>query len=375
MKGILSIGLMLVLGLLHYPLVAEESIEENIQLIIRAETKHENIQQLMKAHHVPGLSLAVIRDRNIVWLKGYGVKQSGSEDKIDRDTLFSVGSISKVGTAVVTLKQVDLGRFKLDANVNQYLISWKVPESRYSKQSAVTLRRILSHTAGFNVHGFTDFQPGESLPKTVDILNGKYPAKSSPVRLIFEPGSSFKYSGGGTTVQQMLLEDTLGKDFAALTQEQLFKPLGMNRSTYLNPVPNSLGNIAKAHDRNGRPRALPRGYEAMPEQAASGLWTTPGDLGKLIVTLMNAYDGQNASFISQKLAKEMMTPVEPSEFGLGPVMVDKVIFQHGGANDSYKAFFQGNLETGDGYVIFTNSASGRGLINQLKVILNKLISR
>lgn len=373
MKGVFSSGLILVLSLLHYPLVAKESFEENIQQIIRAETKYENIQNLMKAYHVPGLSLAVIRDRNIVWLKGYGVKQSGSKDKINSDTLFSVGSISKVGTAVVTLKQVDLGRFKLDADINQYLTSWKVPESRYNKQSAVTLRRILSHTAGFNVHGFADFQPGESLPKTVDILTGKYPAKSSPVRLIFEPGSSFKYSGGGTTVQQMLLEDTLGKDFASLTQEQLFKPLGMNRSTYLNPVPNSLGNIAKAHDRSGRPRALPRGYEAMPEQAASGLWTTPGDLSKLIITLMQAYDGHHSSFISQKLAREMMIPVEPSEFGLGPVIVDKTIFQHGGANDSYKAFFQGNLQTGDGYVIFTNSASGRGLINQLKVILNKLI--
>ncbi|MCW8876543.1 MAG: beta-lactamase family protein [Kangiellaceae bacterium] len=361
--------------------IANDSIEDKLQNVIRSETSYNDINELMQDHGVPGISLALIHDRRLYWTKGFGVKQASANkqtvasQKVDTETIFSVGSISKVGAAVVSLKQVDQGKIKLDADVNQYLTSWKVPQSRYNKVQPVTLKNILSHTAGFNVHGFADFQPGERIPKTLDILEGRYPAKNSEIELIFEPGSRYKYSGGGTTVQQMLLEDLLQKSFAELTQQHLFKPLGMNRSTYQNPLPKSLVNVAKAHDRRGKPRALPRGYEAMPEQAASGLWTTPTDLSKIIVSLMKSYDGDSNGFLSQNIVKKMMARVGPSEFGLGPVMVDKFTFQHGGSNDSYKAFFRGNLQTGNGYVIFTNGANGNALIKVLREVLEKLLNQ
>lgn len=352
---------------------AQDSFQKNFQQAIHTETNYKNIVELMSATNVPGVSIAVIRDRKLYWAKGFGILQAGKKDKVDTDTLFSVGSISKVGTAIVTLRQVDLGKLALDNDINHYLTSWKIPENRYRKRSPVTLRHILSHTAGFNVHGFADFQPDETLPGTLDILKGKKPAKNDPIRLIYEPGTDYKYSGGGTTVVQMLLEDRLQQDFAQLAHTQLFKPLSMNRSTYQNPVPKGLGNIAKAHNRWGNPRALPRGYEAMPELAASGLWTTPSDLSKLITTLMKSYHNQDTRFISQKMTQEMMSQVKHSEFGLGPQLVGQYIFKHGGSNDSYKAFFQGNMQKGNGFVIFTNSANGNALIAKLRRVLSKLI--
>ena len=340
---------------------------------IAKQTEYSNIKQLMAAYNIPGISLAVIKNKRLQWAEGFGVIQAGKADKIDSQTLFSVGSISKVGTAMLTLKQVDEGKFNLDENVNSYLKQWKVPVNRYTKERPITLKNILSHTAGFSVHGFGDFQPGEKLPTTVDILNGNYPAKNYPVRVIFKPGTQYKYSGGGTTVQQLVLEDTFNSDFEKLAAQKLFKPLQMMRSSYQNPLPTSLGNIAKAHNGNGEPRALPRGYEAMAEEAASGLWTTPTDLSKIVISLMRSYHGEKDTFLSSKLTRTMMTPVGPSEYGLGPEIENGFVFHHGGSNDSYKAFFQGNLETGDGFIVFTNGAKGGMFIRALRAVLNKSI--
>ena len=111
----------------------------------------------------------------------------------------------------------------------------------------------------------------------------------------------------------------------------------------------------------------------MAEEAASGLWTTPSDLSKIIISLMRSYKGEKGTFLSSNLTKTMMTPVKPSEFGLGPEIENDFVFQHGGANDSYKAYFQGNLVTGDGIIVFTNGANGRALIRTLRPILVKAI--
>src|SRR3546814_15496613 len=91
------------------------------------------------------------------------------------------------------------------------------------------------------------------------------------------PGTVASYSGGGTTIEQLVIEEATHGAFEAAARRHLFAPLGMTRSSFVNPLPPTWGNIAKAHDRDGAPVALPRGYEAMPEMAASGLWTTPSD--------------------------------------------------------------------------------------------------
>lgn len=345
----------------------ETSLRPAVSVQGQPETRW-TLRERMEHWKVPGVSIAVIRDGKIAWAKGYGVLQAGGKEAIDTETVFSVGSTSKVGAAAITLRLVDSGQLDLDRDVNGYLRNWKVPQNPYTAVQPVTLRGILSHTAGLTVHGFADFQPGETLPTTVEILQGRAPAKNQPVEVFYTPGSRSQYSGGGTTVEQLIIEEATGLDFPAAARRYLFEPLGMTRSTYENTLPERWGNIAKAHGPDGEPRALPRGYEAMPEMAASGLWTTPSDYARMVVALIHSYQG-TGGFLSGPLARQMMMAVGPSRFGLGPILSGEGMsrrFSHSGANDSYRAWMEGHLATGNGVVIFTNGANGGALYAEVR---------
>lgn len=330
---------------------------------------HWTLSERMAHWKVPGVSVAVIRNGSVAWAKGFGVLQVGKPDLVDTQTVFSVGSVSKVGAAAVTLRLVDAGMLDLDRDVNGYMKRWQVPANPYTLVRPVTLRGILSHSAGFTVHGFGDFQPGATLPNVIDTLEGRAPATHEPVRVVFVPGERFQYSGGGTTVEQLVIEETTGLDFPSAARRYVFEPLGMARSTYVNPLPPEHGNIAKAHGEDGQPRALPRGYEAMPETAASGLWTTPSDYAKLVIAFIQSYRGQADSFLKAATARQMMTEVGRSLVGLGPFLEgegqDRRFF-HGGANDSYRAYMEGHMVTGNGVIIFTNGANGSSLTPEVR---------
>ncbi|MEM7414936.1 MAG: serine hydrolase domain-containing protein [Gemmatimonadota bacterium] len=326
----------------------------------------------MQHYGVPGVSVAVLRDGELAWAEGFGVKLSGSEDRIDAETVFSVGSLSKVGAAATSLRLADAGVVHLDTNVDDYLTSWSIPENDFTPTSPVTLRRLMSHTAGTTVHGFADFQPNEALPTTVQILEGSGPAKNPPIVVDTEPGTLWRYSGGGTTVQQLLIEDVTGGSFADAARTWVFEPLGMTRSTYVNPLPSEHGNIARAHDRSGSPDALPRGWESFPESAASGLWTTPSDYALMLLAFRDAWLGESDDFLTHETGIDLMTAVQPGDYGLGPRLGgegEARYFSHGGANQSYKAYFVVYLESGDGAIVFTNGTRGSDLNGE---ILNAL---
>jgi len=327
------------------------------------------VAERMALHGVAGTSVAVLRDGKLAWARGYGVRQAGKAEPVTAETMFSVGSLSKVGTAAVVLRMVDEGRLDLDRDVNDYLKRWKVPASPLAQGRAVTLRRLLSHTAGLNVHGFPDYLPGAVLPTILDTLDGRPPSRTEAVRIVYTPGTQFRYSGGGVTVEQLVVEDVLGVDFETAAKRYLFEPLGMTRSTYRQPLDPQFGNIAKAHDGKGKPAALPRGYEAMPETAASGLWTTPSDYARMVAAFIASYRGAPGAFLSRSLAEQMMTEVAPGTVGLGPFIDGRGPtrrFQHGGSNDSYRAWMEGNLASGNGVVIFTNGTEGARLYPEIR---------
>jgi CubicO group peptidase (beta-lactamase class C family) len=294
-----------------------------------------SLRERMEHRKVPGLSIAVIRGGKLAWARGYGVLQAGGAAKVDTSTVFSVGSVSKVAAAAVTLRLADAGKLDLDRNVNAYLTRWRVPDDAYTTVRPVTLRGLLSHSAGFTINGFKDFQPDEKLPTVLETLAGRAPATHGPVRVIEVPGTRFRYSGGGITVEQLVIEDATGLDFQRAARQYVLEPLGMRRSSFENPLPESFGNIAKAHDGKGQPRALPRGYESMPEMAASGLWTSASDCAQLVIALIESYRGGTGRFLSTGLARQMMTEVGRSPAGLGPFLqgqgADRRFF-HGGAN-------------------------------------------
>jgi CubicO group peptidase (beta-lactamase class C family) len=327
-----------------------------------------SLAERMRHYKVPGVAIAVLKDGEVASAVGYGVRAAGTLDKVDGDTLFSVGSISKVATATTTLRLVAQGRLDLDRDVDGYLKRWKLPASAAAPRPGVSLRMLMSHTAGLGVHGFADYQPGEPLPTLVQVLDGQTPAKGEAVRFKNPPGRVQDYSGGGVTVEQVAIEDATGQPLAALAQAQVFAPLGMGRSTFESPLSAARGNIARAHDGAGAPTALPRGWESFGETGASGLWTSARDLGQLVGGLIKSYQGRG-DFLPQPLATAMMTEVSPSSFGLGPKLGGVGLgrhFFHLGANDSYRAFMEGYPETGDGFVILTNGANGDALTAEIR---------
>ncbi|WP_313915204.1 serine hydrolase domain-containing protein [Tahibacter sp.] len=334
-----------------------------------------SLAERMAHHKVPGVAIAVLRNGEVVAARGYGLREAGTTDAVDADTLFSVGSVSKIATAATALRFVADGRLDLDRDINTYLKSWQLAPQPGIADARVSLRMLLSHTAGLDVHGFPDFQPGEAMPTLLQTLDGTPPAKVGPVRLIHEPGARYDYSGGGTMIGQLLLQELGGADFETVARREVFDPLQMARSTFANPLPAQRGNIAKAHDKDGARVALPRGWESFPEQAASGLWTSANELGRFVGVLLRSYQGR-ADFLPRPLAQQMMTEVSPSMHGLGPRLEGTGIarvFHHGGDNDSYHAWIEGYLETGDGLVILTNGDGGVPLRSEIRAAFSDAI--
>jgi CubicO group peptidase (beta-lactamase class C family) len=327
-----------------------------------------SLHDRMKHHGVPGVAIAVLRAGRVEIAHGVGTRLAGTVAPMNAETLFSVGSVSKLVSAALCLKLVARGLLDLDRDVNQYLRRWRVPAGPQGDVGAITLRMLLSHTSGFNVHGFADYPPGAPLPNIVQTLNGEHPAMNPPLARIDRAGTRSRYSGGGYMIVQAAIEDAMGDRFGVLASRLLFDPLGMERSMFLSAPAGDTANIAHAHDERGQPVALPRGWQSFPELAPSGLWTTTGDLSRMIVALGESYRKQDG-FLPQELAVDMMTVVEPGFNGLGARLAGEGaarIFHHAGANDSYKAYVEGNLSTGDGLIVLTNGAGGDVLGDEIR---------
>lgn len=325
----------------------------------------------MKQHRVPGVSIAVIHAGRIVWSKGYGVRERGAAQPVDTTTIFQAASISKPVSAVVALRLVRAGLLSLDEDVNTRLRSWKVPTTTLTAKRPVTLRGILSHTAGLSMHSVPEFSAGDTLRSLVEILNGAGANAREAVRPVIEPGSAFRYSGGGYVLLQVLLGDITGRPYAGLAHEQVLDPVGMSSSTFEQPLPNVLWPSA-ALGHLGSGVAMNGGWHILPEEAAGGLWTTPRDLASFLIAVWNAYHGRADTLLPRSLAREMLTR-QTEEFGLG-FSIPKAgafRFQHGGGNGGYRCHMVMSAEEGNGLVIMTNSDNGEELINELLVAIGK----
>jgi CubicO group peptidase (beta-lactamase class C family) len=153
------------------------------------------LQEVMQKFRVPGVSIAVIKDFEIHWAKGYGVADVETALPVEPGTLFQAASISKPVTAMAVLKAVQDGRFSLDADINSLLKSWKVPQSEFTKATPVTPRALLSHTSGAgDGFGFPGYHPSQPRPTPVQILAGEKPSNVGPVLFERPPFTAFKYS-------------------------------------------------------------------------------------------------------------------------------------------------------------------------------------
>jgi CubicO group peptidase (beta-lactamase class C family) len=323
------------------------------------------LAERMAALRVPGVGVAVINEGRIEWAKGYGVTEAGTTTPVTPRTLFQAASISKPVAALAALRLVEQGKLGLDEDVNAKLKSWKVPGNEFTKTENVTLRRLLSHTAGLTVHGFGGYAAGDPVPTLVQVLDGAKPANSDPVRVDVVPGAMMRYSGGGFTVAQQLMIDVSGRAFPDLMAELVLKPVGMDDSTYEQPLPEPRrGEAASGHTPDGK--LLPGRSHTYPEMAAAGLWTTPTDLAKFLLEVRKALDGRS-TVLSQALAREMTTAVKPG-YGLG-LSLDGLgraaSFGHGGSNEGFKCQMVAFFEGGRGAVIMTNGDQGGLLAGEI----------
>jgi CubicO group peptidase (beta-lactamase class C family) len=315
--------------------------------------------------HVPGVAIAVIKSGKIDWVRGFGVTREGGEAVTDR-TLFQAGSVSKPIAAMAALKLAQDGRLPLDVDVNTVLKSWTLPASPYTVQTPVTLRALLSHTAGTTVHGFGGYAAGTPVPTVPQVLDGAPPANSKPVVVDTAVGQAYRYSGGGYTVAQLAMTDATGETFPALVARTVFKPIGMTHSTEDQPLDAAhLAHAALPHDAKGAP--IEGGPHVYPEMAAAGLWTTADDLAQFVIDLRGAARGEAGHALSPATAKLMLTPIK-SEYGLGVGVHAEggdTYFSHDGSNAGYKAVMVGFVSSGDGVVVLTNGDQGYELGNRI----------
>jgi CubicO group peptidase (beta-lactamase class C family) len=231
----------------------------------------------MKFYHAHGVSIAVIKNYKIEWAKGYGWADSAAQRPVTTTSLFQAGSNSKSLNAVGVLKLIQQGKLDLDSDINTYLKSWKFPYDSLSKGKKITIANLLSHTAGLTVHGFPGYKREDSIPTLIQVLDGRKPANTDAVRSMYEPSMKYEYSGGGTTVSQLIVEDVTGKPYDVYMQENVLKPLGMTHSFYTQPPPSGKQQLlATGYYNDGK--AVEGNYHIYPEQAAAGLWTNPTDL-------------------------------------------------------------------------------------------------
>jgi len=325
------------------------------------------LMRAMSDYDVPGVSIAILDHYAIIWAGGYGVLQAGGLLPVRVDSLFQACSISKAVTAVAVLRLVQAGALELDADVNRYLTTWKLPAND-SWQPVVTIRQLLSHTAGINVPWFYGYHRDQDIPSLEQILAGEKPANTPGIRVTALPGTRFRYSGGGYCVLQQLLCDVRGGSFQDLRHDLVLDPAGMAHSTYEQPLPEkSWSNASRGHRANGKP--LPGGWHTMPEQAAAGLWTTATDLGRLSLDLQLSLAGQTDRILSPGMARLMLSPqAQPGAAGLMGLGIwlegqgAQARFGHPGDNEGFASRWIALRESGMGAVILTNSDNGGELI-------------
>ena len=342
-----------------------QRIEHGLRLPIAVQGAQEHgmdLTERMRMWHVPGVSIAVFNDGKIEWARGYGVTEAGGKQPVTPSTRFQAASISKMATATAALALAERGKVDLDRDVNQLLGAWKIPPSPQLQEAPVTLRRLLSHTAGIPGDNLDGYASGSPVPSLLDVLDGRAPANSAPVRVSHVPGSGYRYTGGGYAVIQLLLAERNGASFPATVDSLVLRRTGMNHSSFNAP---SASEAAIGHDLEGKP--VPGGWHVYPELAAAGLWSTPTDVAKLMLALRRSAAGQPNGVLSAASVRQMMTPVQGG-YGLGLELDHEgpaPTFAHSGSNLGYKAMAFAYAGSGQGAVVMANGDYGGPLIDEI----------
>ena len=236
-----------------------------------------------------------------------------------------------------------------------------------NQKHKITLRQILGHHAGLNLHGFAGYQQGQRIPTVEQILNGAFPSNHIKLKLIKNPETGFQYSGGGYVLAQKIVTDVCKHDFCDLMNDLVLSPFSMTHSTYSQPLAeNKLSEIAVGYNLHNL--QLPGGYNIMPELSAAGLWTTPSDLARFGIEIMKVLKS-DSKYLEKNTAELMTTKAyENSPYGVGFAVNQSkkgLTFGHGGTNIGYHSNMVFCPDDGSGIVVMQNSDIGMSIPNEV----------
>jgi CubicO group peptidase (beta-lactamase class C family) len=363
-KRLLTTGQILVLSILVCePIVGQDKFQ-SLEI---------EIQKIVKDTKAVGVSVALINNFEVVWAKGFGVTETGTNDSVTTETLFQAASISKPVTALAIMKKVQEGKISLNENIDDRLTSWHIPKNNYTSSAVVTVKHLLSHTGGVDNSYILGYKETDRLPNTIECLNGTHPAQNDPVKIIATPGTQFSYSNAGYWILQALLEDLEKKEFERLMTDEILLPIGMSNSTF-ESVPSGIQfkSIAAGHLDNNK--LIEGKYYRVRPQSSGGLWSTPTDLAKFLTLIQKSRNGEVNDIINKDYAILMTMPVKGS-YGLG--FTNEVrgtgvrFFGHDGHNMGYICSMIGSLDKGFGVVIMTNSENGWKAVNKVKKLVGR----
>lgn len=379
-----SLFFTLLISLLSFPIIfatanedlsPHDLIEKNLRhpVIIYGDSNNRmSLSSRMAYYDVPGLSIAVIDNGKITWQKGYGNITFDCQKAVNTHTLFQAGSVSKSLTAFGALLLVQQGKISLDEDVNSYLKSWKVPDNAFTQSEKVTLRRLLSHSAGTSVSGFPGYPITASIPTLIEILNGTKPlVNTDPVEVILNPGTQFQYSGGGTTIVQLLIEDITGQSFSDWMQKNVLHPLGMFDSTFDQPLLD-IQSFQAAYGHLIEGKKVEGNWHIYPEMAAAGLWSTSSDLAKFVLYIQSALKNNNNTLLKTEFIKEMVSKQtiidNKKASGLGLFIENEgmnLTFEHQGLDEGFITSLYAFANMDKGAVIMINNDTAWGLMQEI----------
>lgn len=325
------------------------------------EILQQDIAKLLVQYHIPGASIAVVRNGKMLWTATLGYADLATKRPIDVDTLFQACSITKTFTSTAVLQVLNEYKISLDASVNDYLKRWKIPQNKFNKEQPVTIRMLLNHTAAIsNPYPDGGYPYNANLPTLTEVFQGKSPATNPPLKVIRKPGVQYSYCNGCYSILQMFLEDVTNKSYPGLMNKLILHPLKMTESEFDNQLfLKEPDKIALPYD--AKQHRFTQAPITNPIYSTGLLWTTPTDLAKFIIAIQESLNTQNG-IIAKKIALEMVKPSSTPTRGLGFFISDKNgvehanghYFMHAGNNIGYLTLMIGSLDGKNGAVFMIN---------------------
>ena len=332
---------------------------------LKGQTKKMSVQDFIERDNIPGVRIVFVEKGEIVWSANYGFADLGNKIKVDEKTVFTGASLSKPITTITALSLVEKGLLNLDENVNNKLVGWKIPENYFTEKADVTLRNLIGHTSGLGRQFLSDYFQDEPAPTVEQMLKGEAPSVDPAIEFIYIPGEGYKYSNPGYMVIEELITDVTDEKFEDVVAELVFEPSGMTTSSFEQPIPADLMEFkAVGYSSNLQPYP----YKVFPFLAAGGIWTTPDDLGRFVITLLDDQKNDSNNMLSKEMADQVFNRGTRNE-KLGFTLwnrKDDIVFRHTGHNYGFTSFIFGSVNNEQAIVVMTNGENTQDLFSHLE---------